>query len=143
MDGNSERVRRMLTDVAGDDRAKLVVHQVLPNGREAWCEDYAPHEYESGGMKMIREKSNVSLDEQGRLVVRQRQIVYEPRTEIVPPDQVVTSYHRVDRMVTGYHDLSKTQVSDTSGKPVDAKHLTQAITNIGAYWAATNEPPPL
>ena len=28
-------------------------------------------------------------------------------------------------------------------KPVDAKHFTQAITNIGAYWAATNEPPPL
>ena len=28
-------------------------------------------------------------------------------------------------------------------KPVDEKHLTQAITNIGAYWAATNEPPPL
>jgi len=26
---------------------------------------------------------------------------------------------------------------------VDAKHFTQAITNIGAYWAATNEPPPL
>ena len=28
-------------------------------------------------------------------------------------------------------------------KPVDAKHFTQAITNIGAYWTATNEPPPL
>ena len=28
-------------------------------------------------------------------------------------------------------------------KPVDAKHFTQVITNIGAYWAATNEPPPL
>ena len=28
-------------------------------------------------------------------------------------------------------------------KPVDAKHFAQAITNIGAYWAATNEPPPL
>ena len=28
-------------------------------------------------------------------------------------------------------------------KPVDAKLFTQAITNIGAYWAATNEPPPL
>ena len=28
-------------------------------------------------------------------------------------------------------------------KPVDAKHFTQAITNIGAYWAVTNEPPPL
>jgi len=28
-------------------------------------------------------------------------------------------------------------------KPVDAKQFTQAITNIGAYWAATNEPPPL
>lgn len=27
-------------------------------------------------------------------------------------------------------------------KPVDAKHFTQAIMNIGAYWAATNEPPP-
>jgi len=27
-------------------------------------------------------------------------------------------------------------------KPVDAKHFTQVITNIGAYWAATNEPPP-
>ena len=27
-------------------------------------------------------------------------------------------------------------------KPVDAKHFTQAITNIGAFWAATNEPPP-
>lgn len=28
-------------------------------------------------------------------------------------------------------------------KPVDANQFTQAITNIGAYWAATNEPPPL
>ena len=28
-------------------------------------------------------------------------------------------------------------------KPVDAKHFTQVLTNIGAYWAATNEPPPL
>ena len=28
-------------------------------------------------------------------------------------------------------------------KPVEAKHFTQAITNIGAYWAATNELPPL
>jgi CheY-like chemotaxis protein len=28
-------------------------------------------------------------------------------------------------------------------KPVDARQFTQAITNIGAYWAATNEPPPL
>ena len=28
-------------------------------------------------------------------------------------------------------------------KPVDAKHFTQAITSIGAYWAVTNEPPPL
>jgi len=27
-------------------------------------------------------------------------------------------------------------------KPVDANHFTQAITNIGAYWAATNELPP-
>jgi CheY-like chemotaxis protein len=27
-------------------------------------------------------------------------------------------------------------------KPMDAKHFRQAITNIGAYWAATNEPPP-
>ena len=28
-------------------------------------------------------------------------------------------------------------------KPMDAKHFTQAITNIGAYWSVTNEPPPL
>jgi len=27
-------------------------------------------------------------------------------------------------------------------KPVDAKHFGQAITRIGAYWAATNEQPP-
>ena len=28
-------------------------------------------------------------------------------------------------------------------KPVDAKDFIQAITNIGAFWAATNEPPPI
>jgi len=28
-------------------------------------------------------------------------------------------------------------------KPVDANHFTRVITNIGAYWATTNELPPL
>ena len=28
-------------------------------------------------------------------------------------------------------------------KPVDARHFTQAIMNISAYWAVTNEPPPV
>ena len=28
-------------------------------------------------------------------------------------------------------------------KPVEAQHFTQAIRNLGAYWAATNEPPTL
>jgi CheY-like chemotaxis protein len=27
-------------------------------------------------------------------------------------------------------------------KPLEAKHFMQVITNVGAYWAATNEPPP-
>jgi len=28
-------------------------------------------------------------------------------------------------------------------KPLEAQHFTQAIRNLGAYWVATNEPPPL
>src|SRR5262249_15904009 len=69
----------------------------------------------------------VKLDDQGRLVVRERQVFVEPRTEIIPPDKLVTSYHRADRMVTGYHDLTKTRASDTSGKPIDAKQLPRLL----------------
>lgn len=52
----ADRVMHMLAGVADDERAKLTVHQVLPNGREAWCEDYSPADYEIGGTKMIRDK---------------------------------------------------------------------------------------
>lgn len=52
----ADRVAEMLAGVSNDDRAKLVIHQVQINGKEAWCEDLSPGDYELGGLKMIRDR---------------------------------------------------------------------------------------
>lgn len=52
----TDRVLETLASVGADERAVVKVHRVEPNGKESWCDDYAPHDFEQGGMRMLREK---------------------------------------------------------------------------------------
>lgn len=51
----TDRVMQILSEVGADERAVVKVHRVPANGKEEWCEDYAPHDFESGGLRMIRD----------------------------------------------------------------------------------------
>lgn len=51
---SADRVMALLSEVADDERAVVKVFRELPNGKQAWCNDYSPSEFEQGGFKMIR-----------------------------------------------------------------------------------------
>lgn len=51
---SADRVMALLSEVADDERAVVKVFRELPNGKQAWCNDYTPGEFEQGGFKMIR-----------------------------------------------------------------------------------------
>lgn len=69
----------------------------------------------------------VSLDDEGALTVRMRQMVHEPWTSVLPDGRRVTSYRLVDRLCTGHYNLAKTSVYDTSGKLVEPRELRKVL----------------
>ena len=67
-----------------------------------------------------------------------RQIKADPNLRLTPVVMLTSSREAQD-----LRECYRLGANGYVVKPVDAKHFTQVITNIGAYWAATNEPPPL
>ena len=67
-----------------------------------------------------------------------RRVKQDPRTRTIPVVMLTSSREAQD-----LRECYRLGANGYVVKPVDAKHFTQVITNIGAYWAATNEPPPL
>lgn len=55
----TDRVMALLGDVTGDDKAIVKVYRKRPDGKNAWLDEYSPAEFETGGIKMMREKYGV------------------------------------------------------------------------------------
>jgi hypothetical protein len=53
----TDRVQRMLTELAGDERAVVKLYRIdKTTNKQAWCEDYRPADFEQGGHAMIRQQ---------------------------------------------------------------------------------------
>ena len=53
---SADRVMEMLADVAGDERAKIMIYRVAIGGKNVFCDELAPEEFEAGGIKLIRDR---------------------------------------------------------------------------------------
>lgn len=51
---SADRIAVMLQSVAGDDKAKVKLFRVIAPGKQEWCDDYEPAQFESGGFDLIR-----------------------------------------------------------------------------------------
>ena len=50
----ADRIAVMLQSVAGDDKAKVKLFRITAPGKQEWCDDYDPSQFESGGFDLIR-----------------------------------------------------------------------------------------
>lgn len=85
----TDRIASLLDDsVTGDDKAVVKVFRKLPSGKQSWCDDYTPQDFEAGGMKQLRERHGAgefvitlygSQPQTGKFVIRKRaEITIEP-----------------------------------------------------------------
>lgn len=51
---SADRIAVILQSVAGDDKAKVKLYRVTAPGKQEWCDDYEPAQFESGGFDLIR-----------------------------------------------------------------------------------------
>lgn len=53
---SSDRVMELLGDVANDARAKVSIYRIMIGGKQAFCDELSPEEFEAGGVKLIRDR---------------------------------------------------------------------------------------
>ena len=50
-----DRVLSLLSGSATSERVKVKLYRRVPNAPDQWCADYSPHDFETGGLQMIRD----------------------------------------------------------------------------------------